>query len=185
MDTGCETNLIKIGLVPDCFFQPAVRPITFLAANKTTVSGGQRQLTCILHLAGTDVDTSQPETLAFPCVCHDADIRGLEMLISYKWLAEHHMDIIPSRHGLSIQQPTGPVWVPGTQQNLCNLITTTLTASINLVTGQPPSDEPTNNHESDEYALRGDVFKDAIHRLAMTPTLDYFATLPTPSATGI
>ena len=130
VDTGCETNLIKPGLVPDCCFQPASRPRRFRAANQTILSGGQRELSCTIHMTGTDVDSGLSEIIVLPFTAHDADIGGGDVIFSYTWLAEQKIDIVTSRHGLQLQRSSGPVWIPGSKTNSCNAINTTAVSTI-------------------------------------------------------
>ena len=36
-----------------------------------------------------------------------------DMIVSYQWMAECHMDVHPKKHAISINQPHGVVWVQG------------------------------------------------------------------------
>ena len=115
VDKGSETSLVRRGLIPDKYFYKAERPINFVAANRTAVKGGQRELNCQMHLEGIDPDTGVAQSLQIPFVCRDADIGGGDVVLSYRWLAEHHIDVLPKRHGLMVLREEGPVWVNGTK----------------------------------------------------------------------
>ena len=74
VDTGCETNLIRKGLVSDKHFHAALKPVNFIAANKTVVTGGHRELCCTLSFDGVDPDTGLHQQIKLPFSCLDADI---------------------------------------------------------------------------------------------------------------
>ena len=66
VDTGCETNLIRRGIVPDSFFHPARNPINFVAANNTSVIGGQRDLFTTIHFDALDQHTGLHHQVQIP-----------------------------------------------------------------------------------------------------------------------
>ena len=76
VDTGCEMNLVKVGLIPDNFFHKAPHPVNFVAANKTAVPGGRKELCCTLRLNGVDLDTSLHTSIQLPFTCLDAEVVG-------------------------------------------------------------------------------------------------------------
>ena len=57
VDTGCETNLVRTGLIPDSYFHSANNPVNFVAANQTNVKGGHREICFTLHFDSVDPDT--------------------------------------------------------------------------------------------------------------------------------
>ena len=87
VDTGCESNLVRRGLVPAHFFHKASRPIKFVAVNKTVVTGGRQELCAQLGFEGVDIDTEMITPLELTFICLEADIGGGDVIISYKWLA--------------------------------------------------------------------------------------------------
>ena len=84
-------------------------------------------------------------------------------------MVQHHLDIIPRKHGIMLVRPNDLLWMAGTQDSSGQLSNK---LQIHLVTQQHVN----TPQWSEEYAVREDVFLDAIARLAMHPTLDYFAS---------
>ena len=81
VDTGCESNLVRQGVIPPHHFHPAARPITFMAANKIQVVGGSQEVCCQLICDGVDLDTGLAKPLQFSFVCLEADIGGGDLVI--------------------------------------------------------------------------------------------------------
>ena len=150
VDTGCKTNLIRTGVVPDSFFLPARNPVNFVAANKTSVVGGHRELFSTLHFDGVDPDTGVHQLLQIPFSCLDAEITGGDIVFSYQFLAQNLIDIAPRQHGLMVLRPSGPVWIAGIKDSQEQTPNST---QIHIISTQ-------NDHSqrSEEWSLRDDVF---------------------------
>ena len=55
VDTGAEVNLVRRGLLGEGVFVPSEVPLQILAANQTTLEGGNRETTAVLAFPGTEV----------------------------------------------------------------------------------------------------------------------------------
>lgn len=76
VDTGCESNLVRRGLIPEHYFHRPARAIKFVAANRTPVEGGQNEVCCQVMCDGVDQDTGLACPLDLSFVCLEADIGG-------------------------------------------------------------------------------------------------------------
>ena len=68
VDSGCESNLIRTGVVPPQFFHMAARPQKFMAANKIAVAGGQKEICLQITCDGVDMDTGL--TIPYNLITH-------------------------------------------------------------------------------------------------------------------
>lgn len=162
VDTGAEVNLVRRDLVPAEFFRKADKPIRFMAANQTLVSGGQQELVGALLVQGADPDLGTPSTITFPIVCFDADI-GVDLILSYEWMASMGMDVIPRKHGLMVHGDGTMLWVPGIRESQPYKLPF---ASVCVV------DRPF----SEEYSVRPDYFTEIVRQFGVSPTVDIFGT---------
>ena len=112
VDTGAEINRVRRNLVPPEVFRESKNPIQFMAANQTLVPGGRQELESLLWVQGVDPDLGTPSSLKFPIVCYDADI-GVDLILSYEWMASNKMDVIPRKHGVAVHQDGAMLWVAG------------------------------------------------------------------------
>ena len=115
VDTDCESNLVRLGVVPPKYFHPVSRPVNFVAANKIAVQGGRQELFGQIVCEAIDWDTGLTCPLQLSFICLEADIGGGDLVISYKWLAQNHIDVIADKHGLMAQRTEGPLWIAGAQ----------------------------------------------------------------------
>ena len=115
VDTGSEMNLVRRSLLPPSCFNPAVTKGNFRAANQTLVPGGEFESTFNLVMDGTEIDLGTKITLELPITCYDAEI-GVDLIISYKWLAAVAADVIPRKHGIMVNRTNDTVWVPGIKE---------------------------------------------------------------------
>ena len=166
VDTGAEINLIRRDLVPAEAFRRAEKPITFVAANQMLVSGGQQEFETTLVVQGVDPDLGSPSSLRLPIVCYDADI-GVDLILSYEWMAAMKMDVIPRRHGLLVQADGYALWVPGvreTSQRVPTKISLASQCAIAKATF------------SEDIWVQPKYFSEIVHQFGLRPTLDVFGT---------
>ena len=112
IDTGAKVNLIQRVLVDQKYFKPSLKKGLFVTANKGVMRGGQEDVPCELIIGGQDVNTGERVNISCPMEIYDADIM-VDMLISYEWLARMDVEVHGRRHGLIINRPGGPIWLPG------------------------------------------------------------------------
>ena len=115
IDTGAEINVMAQGLFPPGVTKAAKHPMNIIAANQEKMGGGDRELWGVLELLATEVDTERPHKLQAPVQFYIADMKGVEAIISYKWLAENGLMVNPRRHGLNVWgiHEGEAFWVPG------------------------------------------------------------------------
>ena len=102
VDTGCEVNLIRAGLVPPDNFTPAPCRIRLVTANGSSLGGGDQQVKLRVVAQGYEVtDITPPPTkfLGFQTTFFEADI-SVDIILSYKWLYEFDIDVFPRKYGL-------------------------------------------------------------------------------------
>ena len=114
IDTGAEVNIVRRDLVDPSHFRRTKYPIRLGTANSTRLSGGDHDITVVLGMNGTEVDSKRAVDHRIPCRAYDAAISH-DMIISYKWLAENNVILCPSQHGLLFKGRQGAacVWVAG------------------------------------------------------------------------
>ena len=112
VDTGAEVNLINPRLVESHLFTPSPKPVRLGVANSHILLGGKRQVTMTLTMSAKEVDTGKLATLALPFTAYDAEL-VCDMILSYRWLAEHQVILNPGRHGLHLVQNDRLYWVSG------------------------------------------------------------------------
>ena len=167
VDTGSEVNLVRRELLARDYFRIALRPMRFLAANQTTLTGGRMELAGTLEFDGVDPDSRERRVLSLPIVGYDADIQ-VDMIVSFEWLASVKADIIPQKNGLMVHNPThGVVWIGGLRDS--------------AGPGQPfprvqAIDVNKEPQVSEDYTVRWHYFRDICCHLGLTPTLDCFAS---------
>ena len=131
VDTGCEVNLVRRGLIQESEFSVTRNPLRFLAANKTVVPGGDRELECTLVFTGLDQDTKVATPVSIPSSFYDAEI-GVDAIFAYEWMARSKIDIVPHRHGVVVRRGEFPVWVPGVREQAQPSVSTVLVRPVSM-----------------------------------------------------
>ena len=112
IDTGAEVCLIRGNLVPEEFYQPAVRPLRLWAANKQLIKGGQDEVLLTLVVEGSQVTTAKAVELRLPTWFYVADIQE-DIILSYEWCRLRGVDISARHHGLLCLTLGQEYWVEG------------------------------------------------------------------------
>ena len=99
VDTGCENNIIKKGLIPHRYFATARKQIRFVTANGTILGGGDmeahlRLLTCADLVGGESI-----RLLELPTTFYEADIK-VDALLSFGLLQDFHLKLKARKCGL-------------------------------------------------------------------------------------
>ena len=95
VDTGCEVNLIRAGLVPQNYFSPSTVRIRLVNASGEALGGGAQQVKLNLQVQGYEVTEVSPppsRILGFETIFYEADI-SVDIILSYKWLYEYDINI--------------------------------------------------------------------------------------------
>ena len=111
VDTGAEINLLRRGLVSDKYFEKSLKPKRFVTANKEVMDGGLVDMGCVVLIPGVYVDTGVHGVVELPAVFYDAHI-GVDALLSYEWLQRSDIEVKCRKHGLWVNHPREPLWVP-------------------------------------------------------------------------
>lgn len=104
IDTGAEVSLIKSGLFPDQFFQPAQTPVNLVAANGTPLEGGRRDIVLHFNLRKVQNGVEQAKPATCQVVFHEADIQ-VDAIIGYPWLYFCKVGIFPHHNALAVENP--------------------------------------------------------------------------------
>ena len=124
-----------------------------------------------------DTGLTCPFQLSF--ICLEADIGGGDLIISYRWLAQNHIDVMANKHGLMVQRTEGPLWIPGSQDAKGK-------AKVQAVEATSPPEEVEDivhvdliTHQTGPKTTavecNGEVFAAICLQLGVQPTVDYFA----------
>ena len=114
VDPGCETNLVRKGLIPQENFHPAERGVRLVTANGSILGGGNRQANLKLYVQGYQVGSDWCKTLTLPTVCYEAEI-SVDIILSFTWLHELNLDIRTRQYGLQTNQ-TPQYFIPGVKE---------------------------------------------------------------------
>jgi hypothetical protein len=68
----------------------------------------------VLELQGNQVDTGGALAVRLPITMFEADI-GVDIIVSYSWLAALNLLVNPRRHGLIAEWEGSRVWMAGTR----------------------------------------------------------------------
>ena len=111
VDTGCESNLVRKGLIPQKYFAKATKGVRFVAANGSILGGGDHQVSLELISCVKNVDDETRRFLKFPTTFYEADI-SVDALLSFSWLQDFDLDLRANAYGL--QSNTDPAYfTPG------------------------------------------------------------------------
>ena len=105
VDTGAETSLLKIGLLPSKYARVSKTPKRFVAVNQAALEGGKVEFDCGVILRGTNTHTGLVADVECPTTFFDGNI-GVDAILSYGWLAKNFVDVQCGRHGLMVNLTT-------------------------------------------------------------------------------
>ena len=117
LDTGAEVNLIRKGLLPQHAFREATNPLDLVAANNDPVVGGDREVDLTIHVQGVVEGTRAKKMLQMPTTLYEAVIDE-DMILSYRWMGERDVQVIPRDHGFRVTPDKVPIWVGGVRSNM-------------------------------------------------------------------
>ena len=109
IDTGCELNLIKRGLLPPMYFNIPKTSIRLVTANGTQLGGGTKQTVQNLKTIGQS--PHEVVNLEFQTLFFEAEI-ACDAILSFKWLSQYNLDVLCRRHGLQLNT-TDIYFIPG------------------------------------------------------------------------
>ena len=84
IDTGAEVCLIRRNLIPEEFYQPAVRPLRLWAANKQLINGGQDEVLLTMVVEGSQVNTAKGVELRLP-TCSTRGYHTILRMVPLAW----------------------------------------------------------------------------------------------------
>ena len=119
VDTGCEMNLVRMGLIPSQYLTPATNKISLVTANGTILPGGQRECTLDLVAKGSENSSGNFRFLEFPTVCLEAKI-NVDIILSFGWCVDRHIDILPREYGLRLNGET-PCFISGATRSMSDV----------------------------------------------------------------
>ena len=109
VDTGAEVNLVNPKLINSQLFTPSSRPVRLGVANSHLLQGGSREVNMDITFTAIQFDTAKQVAVVLPCTAYDGEVT-CDLILSYGWLAEHHILVNPRRHGLMLPDV---LWVKG------------------------------------------------------------------------
>ena len=123
VDTGCEVDLVRTGLIDSGLFFPTEKNIRLVTANGSLLGGGSKQTRFNLMVKANPIShIGEPKILVFPTTFVEANIQ-VDVILSFKWLVEFDLDIKCRDYGL--QTNTRPLFfipgIEGTSQKVCNV----------------------------------------------------------------
>ena len=118
-----------------------------------------------LKFRGVEEDTREQFIIDLPLVCYDAPVEA-DLLLSYDWLAQMHLDVLPRRHGLRCTHGESQIWIAGIDEGRP---TSPSPAQINAIEGKV-------GQSTRDYCVRPEFFREICDQLGLKPTVDAFAT---------
>ena len=115
-----------------------------------------------------------------PTIFYDADIK-VDAILSYQWLAKNKVNVRCERHGLEVNDPRGPMWVPGVVvQDHGQGITysTDHIFGVEAYASMPFKIRTQGLNPGGEYTVRWPFFHEIIRNFGIKPQRDCFATPP-------
>ena len=112
VDTGAQVSLVRRGLFPPEVTRDSEKTIRLLTAGKQPLQGGTREVPVDLIFKAISEDTGESVELKAPSVLYEADITD-DVIVSYTWLGERELEVVPKQHGLRGKVGATRVWVPG------------------------------------------------------------------------
>jgi hypothetical protein len=109
IDTGCELNLIKRGLLPLKYFKAPKTSIRLVTANGSQLGGGNRQTFQKLWTFGQS--SHEGVNLNFGTWFFEAEI-ACDAILSFRWLSQCNLDVLCKRHGLQLNDKD-TFFIPG------------------------------------------------------------------------
>ena len=137
VDTGCENNIVKKGLIPSKYFSPAARKIRFVTANGTTLGGGDKEVKLDLITCANIVGEETKRFLILPTTLYEADI-SVDVLLSFSWLQEFNLDIKAKDYGLQTHT-TPPYFISGITWDTTRTMTESPQVNVLEIRVVPPS----------------------------------------------
>jgi hypothetical protein len=104
--------LVKRNLLPRSFFAPSAKPVNLVAANNQRVKGGSDEALVELQFSGVVQDTKNAVVVKIPTLLYEADIEE-DVILSYVWLAERNLNVVPRKHGVQGFFDGCSVWICG------------------------------------------------------------------------
>ena len=85
-----------------------------MTANHGVMAGGLTEVPCELVMEGMDIDTGERVPISKKMAFYDGDV-GVDVLLSYDWMATMDIEVHCRRHGLLVNRPypQSPVWLAG------------------------------------------------------------------------
>ena len=161
IDTGCEMNLIKVGLVDPKFFQPAARRMRLIAANGSHLMGGDKTASLDLTVRGYQVDTGAAKVLEFRTPFYEAGIDP-DVILSYAWLVGFNLNVQSRQYGLQTNSIPA-FFIPGVGDS-------SLTLRVRPIIGMVEGDcAPPLHGEYREFIIREDLEWQDDHPSVMVP----------------
>ena len=117
IDRGASVTLIRKGLFPDEYFQPAQHPTRLTAANGKRVVGGDREIRVQLRIKGFDLSTKKLVELVIPTTFIEAELPREEVILGYNWFRDREFNIFPRQHRILCKRRGQEIWVEGLRLN--------------------------------------------------------------------
>jgi hypothetical protein len=113
VDTGAEVSLIKKGILPDECFTEAKVKLKLIAANNQKMRGGSHEVGLDMQFSARQVRTREKHTLVTPSDLYLAEEIEEDIILSYGWLAERSLEVVPRQHGMYTTLGEERIWIPG------------------------------------------------------------------------
>ena len=107
IDTGAQANLVRPGALPEGILHPSPKPLSLNSVNGTNISGGKNEVNLSLEFS-LALEQQNYSPWRVQASFHDAEM-GVDAILSYPWLREHCLSVIPSKNCLAILVENQPV----------------------------------------------------------------------------
>ena len=99
IDTGCEMNLVRKGLVSEEGFEMAKKKFRLVTTNGFVLHGGDRTTTLNLLCKSFAPESGEKICLQFPTKLYEAEIR-VDIILSFEWLVTFDINVKSREYGL-------------------------------------------------------------------------------------
>ena len=106
IDTGAQTNCIRMDALPSRYYTTASQPISMMTVSGEPLHGGRREAALKLHFrsSGPTGDTLGSWTVDAKVYDSAANV---DIILGYPWLRSNRLGILPHRNSLVPEGPDG------------------------------------------------------------------------------
>jgi hypothetical protein len=110
VDTGAEVNLVRRGLLDGEYLHAPSKYLALTGINQDLISGGYLEFSGKILMDGVESESKRPLAVSMSFRALEVEMDA-DCILSYPWLANHHVDVYPKRHGIMVHGLETLVWV--------------------------------------------------------------------------